>query len=62
MAERNTRTLVDDVAACFREHQLLRAALVELMRVAKPWLEPVGSYGNPAMAQARAALEGRESA
>jgi hypothetical protein len=48
--------LYEDVDVCFREHRLLREALVVLMAAARPYLEPSGSYANAAMAQARAAL------
>lgn len=51
-------SLVEDVDTCFREHRLLREALIKLMAAARPYLEPVGSYANPAMAQARDALDG----
>ena len=58
MSSPDSPTLAENVDACFREHRLLRAALIELMGAARPWLEPSGSYANPAMSQARAALEG----
>lgn len=51
--------LAADVQASFREHRLLREALVALMDEARAFLEPVGVC-NRAMDQARCALEGKE--
>jgi hypothetical protein len=51
--------LAENVRACFYEHKLLTDALVELMKAAKPYIEPYGSPANHAMAKARSALEGK---